>query len=184
MCRARFSTNGHVQPFVYADLVQRSTALQAAAKEKTVRTYTRTSLITLAVVALATSALAQDKKALFVTPTPDGFHVYLEAALVKKEVPVRIVTTAEHADFVLTASAVEDHQQSGASKIARCLFAYCAGIEDSGNTSVQLLKGDEVVWSYSVNKGRGQKNRQSLAEAIAKHLKGDYLERQRAEGTK
>jgi len=26
-----------------------------------------------------------------------------------------------------------------------------------------------------VNKGRGQKNRQSLAEAIAKHLKSEYF---------
>jgi hypothetical protein len=34
-----------------------------------------------------------------------------------------------------------------------------------------------VVWSYSVNKGRGQKNRQSLAEAVAKHFKSDYLQK-------
>lgn len=53
---------------------------------------------------------------------------------------------------------------------------YCA-VEDRGVTSVQLLKGDTVAWSYSVNKGRGQKNRQFLAEAIAKHLKSDYFKR-------
>ena len=70
---------------------------------------------------------------------------------------------------------IEITQQSTGSKFARCLFAYCAGIEDSGSTTVQLIKGDTVVWSYSVNKGRGQKNRQSLAEAIAKHMKDDYF---------
>ena len=36
-----------------------------------------------------------------------------------------------------------------------------------------------VAWSYSVNKGRGAKNRQSMAEAIAEHLKGDYLKKQK-----
>jgi len=55
------------------------------------------------------------------------------------------------------------------------MFAYCNGIEDRGSTSVQLVKGETVVWSYSVDKGRGQKNRQSLAEAIAKHLKDEYF---------
>ena len=44
-----------------------------------------------------------------------------------------------------------------------------------GNTSVQLVKSGEIVWSYAVNKGRGEKNRQSMAEAIAKHLKTDYF---------
>lgn len=48
-----------------------------------------------------------------------------------------------------------------------------AGIEDRGNVSVKLVKSDStaVVWAYAVNKGRGQKNDQSMAEAIAKHLK-------------
>lgn len=64
--------------------------------------------------------------------------------------------------------------------VARCLFAACAGIEDKANTSVQLInKEGIIVWSYSVNKGRGQKNRQSMAEAIAKHLNDDYLKKQR-----
>jgi hypothetical protein len=39
-----------------------------------------------------------------------------------------------------------------------------------------LIEGDAVRWSYSVNKGRGgQKNKQSMAEAIAKHLRSDYF---------
>jgi hypothetical protein len=37
----------------------------------------------------------------------------------------------------------------------------------------------ELHWSYSVNKGRGQKNMQSLAEAVAVHLKDDYLKKQK-----
>lgn len=118
---------------------------------------------------------AQEKPALFITHTDDNFETYLSAAMIKKNVPVRIIMTEDHADLVLKTQAVEIQQQSTGSKVARCLFAYCGGIEDRGTTSVQLVKGDEVVWSYSVNKGRGQKNRQSLAEAIAVHLKDEYL---------
>lgn len=113
---------------------------------------------------------------IFITPTDDNFEVYLSAAMMKKGVPVTIRTKPDGADLVLQASEVEIQKQSTGSKVARCLFAYCAGMEDRGVTSVQLLKGDTVAWSYSVNKGRGQKNRQSLAEAIAKHLKSDYFD--------
>ena len=122
-------------------------------------------------------ATVQGRPTIFITPTEDNFEVFLSAAMMKKEVPVTITTKAEGAELVLKASAVEIQQQSTGSKIARCLFAYCAGMEDRGLTSVQLLRGDTVAWSYSVNKGRGQKNRQSLAEAVAKHLKSEYFER-------
>src|SRR5712691_1892876 len=121
----------------------------------------------------ASVALAQGRPSLYITPADDNFEVYLSAAMMKKGVPVTVTTKMDGADFVLKASAVDVQKQSTGSKVARCLFAYCAGIEDRGVTSVQLLKGDTVVWSYSVNKGRGQKNRQSLAEAVAKHLKDE-----------
>jgi hypothetical protein len=127
----------------------------------------------------ATTVRLGRARTIFVTHTEDDFNVYLQAAFMKKDVPLTIVTKDEAADFILTPSKVQIQVQSGASKVARCLFAYCAGIDDSGNTSVQLTRGDEVVWSYSVNKGRGQKNMQSLAEAVAVHLKDDYLKKQR-----
>jgi hypothetical protein len=123
----------------------------------------------------ASVASAQETRTLFITPTADNFEVYLSAAIVKKHVPVVVVTKEDGASLVLKTSAVEIQQQSTGSKVARCLFAYCAGIEDRGSTTVQVVRGDRVEWSYSVNKGRGQKNRQSLAEAIAKHMKDDYF---------
>lgn len=126
-------------------------------------------------VVMASVASAQSGPTLHITPTSDTFDVYLAAAMVKKNVPVTVTTNPEGATYTLKASAVEIQQQSTGSKIARCLFAYCAGMEDRGLTSVQLLKADTVLWSYSVNKGRGQKNRQSLAEAIAKHLKDEFF---------
>lgn len=117
----------------------------------------------------------QETRTLYVTPTEDNFEVYIAAAMTKKKVPVTVTKNKEEADFILTTTGVEIQKQSTGSKIARCLFMYCGGIEDRGSTSVEVTQGETVVWSYSVNKGRGQKNRQSLAEAIAKHFKSDFL---------
>jgi len=78
------------------------------------------------------------------------------------------------ANYVLRATPVEIKTESTGGKIARCLFAYCAGIEDKGNVSVQLIETSsaKVLWAYSVNKQKGgSKNSQSMAEAVAKHLK-------------
>jgi hypothetical protein len=129
------------------------------------------------VTSIAAPVVAQTVPTLYIAPTEDNFEVYLSAAMMKKDVPVMVTTKQEGASLVLKSSAVDIQKQSTGSKIARCLFAYCAGMEDRGVTSVQVLRGDIVVWSYSVNKGRGQKNRQSLAEAVAKHFKSDYLQK-------
>jgi hypothetical protein len=129
----------------------------------------------LGVLLWSSIAAAQERQTLFITPTADNFEVYLSAAIVKKHVPVEIVTKEDGAALVLKASAVDVQKQSTGSKVARCLFAYCDGIEDRGATTVQVVRGDHVQWSYSVNKGRGQKNRQALAEAIAKHLNDEYF---------
>jgi hypothetical protein len=116
----------------------------------------------------------------YIPPTEDGFEVYLSAAMHKKDVPVRVMAVADRADYTLKVAQIEVTKESTGGKIARCLFAYCAGISDKASTSVTLVSNTgEVVWSYSVNKGRGEKNRQSMAEAIAKHLKDDYLKKRR-----
>jgi len=103
-----------------------------------------------------------------------GFETYLAAAISKKSVPVDVVTDQTKATYLLKATPVEIKTESTGGKIARCLFASCAGIEDKGNVSVQLLEtsSTKMVWAYSVNKQRGgSKNSQSMAEAVAKHLK-------------
>jgi len=109
----------------------------------------------------------------------NGFETYLAAALSKKGVPVDVVTDATKASYVLKSAPIEIKQESTGGKVARCLFAYCAGIEDKGNASVQLIEtsSTKMVWAYSVNKQRGgSKNMQSMAEAVAKHMK-DFLEK-------
>ena len=120
-------------------------------------------------------ASAQESPALFITPTADNLEAFLSAAMINKQVPVTVVSKEELATLVLTASAADTAPPSGAARFVRCLVGSCAGPKEGGATSVQLTKGDTVVWSYPVNKGRGEKNRQSLAEAIAKQLKADYF---------
>ena len=108
-----------------------------------------------------------------------GFETYLAAAIAKKGVPIDVVTDQTKATYLLKSAPVEVKSESTGGKIARCLFAYCAGIEDKGNVSVQLIEASstKMLWAYSVNKQRGgSKNQQSMAEAIAKHFKG-FLEK-------
>jgi hypothetical protein len=123
----------------------------------------------------AQNASTEESPPLFITPTANNLEAFLSAAMINKQVPVTVVTREERATLVLTASAVDIQQQSAGARFARCLLASCTGSKDRGATNVQLVKGETVVWSYAVNKGRGEKDRQSLAEAIAKHLKADYF---------
>jgi hypothetical protein len=125
---------------------------------------------------------AQESPALFITPTDDNLEAFLSAAMINKQVPVTVVSKEELATLVLTASAAEIPPPSGAARIVRCVVGSCASPKDRGATSVQLTKGDTVVWSHTVNKGRGEKNRQSLAEAIAKRLKADYFSQEPVSG--
>lgn len=114
---------------------------------------------------------------IFIQPTGDGFEVYVAAAIVKKGVPVTVLDHEDGATYTLKASGIETKQVGGGTKLVNCLFAYCAGNSDKGNTSVQLIEAGTVRWSYAVNKARGEKNRQSMAEAIAKHLKSEFFKR-------
>lgn len=116
-----------------------------------------------------------ERPALYVVPPGDGFEVFMAAAVIKKRVPVRVVEKEENATLILRAAPVEEKKVSTGAKWVNCLFAYCAGNGDKASASVQLVKEGEIVWSYSVNKGRGEKNRQAMAEAIAKHMKSEYF---------
>ena len=51
----------------------------------------------LAVLLVSTSSTAQDRKTLYITPTSDSFETYLAAAMLKKAVPVTVVTKEEGA---------------------------------------------------------------------------------------
>lgn len=129
---------------------------------------------------MASMSFAQlGRPTVFIEPQ-NGFETYVAAAMTKKNVPADVVTDRSKAMYILKAAPVEIKQESTGGKIARCLFAYCAGIEDKGSVSVQLIEtnSSKMLWAYSVNKQRGgSKNQQSMAEAVAKHLR-DYLKRE------
>jgi hypothetical protein len=125
------------------------------------------------VLFVASLSLAQSRPSVYIEPQ-QGFEAYIAAAIQKKTVPVDVVTDKARAVYILRSAPVEVKSESTGGKIARCLFAYCAGIEDKGNVSVQLIEvgSTKIVWAYSVNKQKGgSKNEQSMAEAIAKHFK-------------
>jgi endonuclease V-like protein UPF0215 family len=106
----------------------------------------------------------------------EGFDTYISAAFVKKGVPATLTTEEKEADYKLTSK--DDKQvESTGSKIARCLFLYCIGMAGSNTAAVQLVnvKTKSVVWAYNVHK-QGSGNYQSVAEAIAKHLKKWVIE--------
>jgi hypothetical protein len=120
-----------------------------------------------------------DGPTVYIAPS-GGFEVSIAAAIQKRHVPVQLVTVESEAEYVLAPSAVEVHKESGTSKLVRCVFAYCAGIEDTGAVSVQLVErsSHRVAWAYQVAKQRpGGRNRQSMAEAIAKHMKKEVFQK-------
>jgi hypothetical protein len=130
-------------------------------------------------VLFASTAFAQISRPTVYIEPQNGFETYLAAAFSKKAVPADVVTDQTKATYVLKAAPVEVQKESTGGKITRCLFAYCAGIEDKGSVSVQLIETNttKMVWAYSVNKQRGGgKNQQSMAEAVAKHCK-EFLEK-------
>lgn len=106
----------------------------------------------------------------------NGFESYISAAIVKKHVPAVVTKNKDEATFVLT-SAVEGKEESSGSKVARCLFLYCAGIQGTQTATVQLVNAQtqDVAWAYNVHKGSASAY-QSTSEAIAKHLK-EFLEK-------
>jgi malate/lactate dehydrogenase len=128
---------------------------------------------------IASLSLAQMPRPTVYIEPQQGFETYLSAAIAKKNVPVDVVTDQTKATYVLKSAPVEVKSESTGGKIARCLFAYCAGIEDKGNVSVQLIEtsSSRMLWAYSVNKQKGgSKNEQSMAEAVAKHFR-EFLEK-------
>ena len=133
-----------------------------------------TKKIGLVLLLLSSMSFAQVARPTVYIEPQNGFETYIAAAMTKKNVPADVVTDKSKATYILKAAPVEIKQESTGGKIARCLFAYCAGIEDKGNVSVQLIEtsSSKMLWAYSVNKQRGgSKNQQSMAEAVAKHMK-------------
>lgn len=133
------------------------------------------ALVALTPLASAQTVARAGSPRIYIEPQ-SGFESYITAAIVKKHVPAVVTQNKEEATYILS-SVVESKEESGSSKVARCLFLYCAGIQGTQTATVQLVnsKNREVAWAYNVRKGSASAY-QSTAEAIAKHLK-DFLEK-------
>ena len=129
----------------------------------------------------AGSAYGQSGPTVYIKASNE-FSTALAAALIKKNVPVVVVTDPAKAEYILQAAPVDSKSESTGSKFARCMFADCIGMNGYSSVAVELLRAKDsaVLWAYQVRKANsGPLGIQSLSEAVAKHLKHDYLDKHR-----
>lgn len=102
----------------------------------------------------------------FIEPTENGMHTALAGAFTKKKVPIRLVTRADAAEFIVRVTG--EHKRAG---WARTIMAggYARG-DASASMTVEHVASATVTFAYNVEKGGAWKGIQSAAEACAKHL--------------
>ena len=101
------------------------------------------------------------------------FGSAIAAALLKKEVPVLVVTDLRKAEWTIKSVSSQKEDSTG-TKVAKLAFGLGGGFTNFEGT-IQVIENESsaVLYAYNVKKG----NFQSAAEAFAKHFKGDYLEK-------
>ncbi len=100
------------------------------------------------------------------------FGSAIAAALVKKSVPVQVVTDQGKAQWTIKTVSSQKEDTTG-TKVAKLAFGFGGGGFTKFEGAVQVIDRDSsaVLYAYNVKKG----NFQSAAEAFAKHFKADYL---------
>ena len=147
--------------------------------------YRRTAFMFLfTLAACSASASAQGLPRVFVHPsqTVDAsnardkakhidFGTSISAALVKKKVPVTVVTDLSKAQWEIR-SVSSQREDSTGTKMAKLAFGGGGGFTQfEGTIQVIDVESSGVLFAYNIKKG----NFQSAAEAFAKHLQNDYL---------
>ena len=109
---------------------------------------------------------------IFVATITDGFDSDLKNAIADKKVPVEIVDKRDLAEFEITGTS--DSQKASTAK--KVILGNWHSREEA---SVRLsnIKTSEVVWSYSVHKEASAHGKKSTAEACAKHMKDEAIEK-------
>jgi len=105
------------------------------------------------------------------------FGSAITAALLKKEVPVAVVTDKSKANWTIQ-SVSSQREDSTGTKVAKIVaFGAFAGSFTQFSGTIQVVDNETsaVLYAYNVKKS----NFQSAAEAFAKHFKGDYLDKRR-----
>ena len=98
----------------------------------------------------------------------------IAAALLKKQVPVVVVTDRGKSRWTIKSISSQKEDSTG-TKIAKLAFGGGGFTQFEGTIQVIDNEASSVLYAYSVKKG----NFQSAAEAFAKHFKGDYLEKKK-----
>ena len=107
------------------------------------------------------------------------FGSALAAALVKKQVPVVIVTDRDKAKWIIK-SVSSQREDSTGTKVAKLAFGFggTGFTQFEGTVQVIDVESSAVLFAYNVKKG----NFQDAAESFANHFKNDYLKKKRALG--
>lgn len=101
----------------------------------------------------------------FILPA-EGFEVYVAAGLVRKKVPVTVVSKRELADFeIATAS---ESQKPG---WATVLLTRQTGSREEASVTVTHVGTGTVTFAYAFSRGNTFRGKQSAAESIANHLR-------------
>jgi hypothetical protein len=103
---------------------------------------------------------------IYVAPMDGGFDTFLVAAIVKKQVPVTVVTDKAKADYEI--SGIAESEKAGWAKM---LFMGSQQSRELASVKIVEVKSGDVVYGYAVHKGNSYRGKQSAAEACAKHLK-------------
>lgn len=104
------------------------------------------------------------------------FGSAIAAALIKKQVPVTVLTDRGKAEWTIKAVSSQKEDSTG-TKVAKMAFGFGAGFTKfEGTIQVIDQESSAVLFAYNVKKG----NFQSAAEAFAKHFKDDYLKKRPA----
>ena len=117
-------------------------------------------------MATETKKLIPPGSRVYVAPMKDGFDTYVIAGIMKKKVPVVVVTSREKADYEITG--IAESEKAGWAKM---LFMGSSSSAEQASIKIVEIKTDEVVFGYSVNKGNSVRGKQSAGEACAKHMK-------------
>jgi len=128
----------------------------------------RSLLLSLALVASLSAQAARIPRDAVLYIEPTDFGQALAAAILKKQVPIRLTTDRAQASYVL-ASTSEVSKEGQGERVAKILVS--GGLVGSGNSfqaSVTITDlQSAVLFAYSSKKS----NFQSAAEGVAKNLK-------------
>ncbi len=139
--------------------------------------------ILIALILFASTAMAAEPPRVFIeaSETVDAgnskdkakqidFGAAIAAALVKKQVPVAMVTDQTKSQWTIKTVSSQREDTTG-TKVAKMVFGGGGFTKFDG--AIQVVDNDSsaILYAYNVKKG----NFQSAAEAFAKHFKDDYL---------